>query len=114
MGLLKGITVTLWERMKTGTDPFGADIFEEVPVQVENVLVAPADSANRDTDNDTRLYGKRASYTLAIPKGDAHTWEDSRVSFFGADFRTVGFATEGIEAMIPGEWNRKISVERFG
>ena len=39
---MKGITVTLYERVQAGTDPFGHPVYEETPVQVDNVLVAPA------------------------------------------------------------------------
>ena len=41
---IKGITVTLYQTVKTGSDGFGADIFEEQAAQVEDVLVAPASS----------------------------------------------------------------------
>ena len=39
---MKGITVTLYERVQAGTDPFGHPVYEETPVQVDNVLVDPA------------------------------------------------------------------------
>lgn len=108
---LSGIPVTLYEKTPTGErDPFNREIFEETPVTVENVLVYPAGSqAQQDA---LRLYGKRIAYTLAIPMGDAHVWEDRRVAFFGQEFRTVGFCQEGIERMLPLEWNKQISCER--
>ena len=36
------------------------------------------------------------------------------VEFFGQRFRTYGDVTEGIEAMIPLQWNKKVKVERYG
>ena len=42
MAKIKGIKVKLYERKKIGTDGFDHPIYEEVPVDVENVLVAPA------------------------------------------------------------------------
>ena len=64
--------------------------------------------------NELQLYGKRLAYTLALPKGDAHDWHDVTVEFFGQRFRTYGDVTEGIEAMIPLQWNKKVKVERYG
>ncbi|HHJ8372345.1 hypothetical protein [Streptococcus pyogenes] len=52
-------------------------------------------------------------YTLAIPKGDNHDWGDKEVRFFGEKWRTVGLALEGIEELIPLEWNKKVMVERY-
>ena len=51
---------------------------------------------------------------MAIPKGDAHDWEDTVVEFFGEKWRTFGFQVEGIEDMIPLYWNKTIKVERYG
>ena len=109
--MLKGITVTLYEKTKTGTDAFNEDVFEETAVQVDDVLVAPAQSQEiLDTIN---LYGKKAVYTLAIPKDDEHDWKDKRVSFFGKDFRTFGEPLQGISCDIPLRWNMKVMVELY-
>lgn len=112
MGLIKGITVTLYEKAQTGTDEFHAPVYTETAVEVENVLVQPV-SAD-DVVDDLRLYGKRAEYELCIPKGDSHDWEDCRVVFFGQTWRTFGFVREYIEALVPLSWNRKVKVERYG
>ena len=109
---MRGITVTLYERTQVGTDAFHAPVYEETPVEVENVLVAPA-SASEILDN-VNLYGKKAVYTLAVPKGDTHEWENVRVDFLGQRWRTFGFPTEGIEHLIPLSWNKKVMVERYG
>lgn len=108
---IKGITVTLYEVEQTGTDPVGAPIYEETPVQVDNVLVSPVGS-NEVLDN-LNLYGRKAVYTLALPKGDSHEWDNRKVSFFGQDWRVFGLPVEGIEANIPLDWNRKITVEKY-
>ena len=50
--------------------------------------------------------------TLAIPKGDAHDWNDVQVAFFGQHFRTCGGVVQGIERMIPLCWNKKVQVVR--
>lgn len=111
MGRLKGITVTLINYKQVGLDPFGRPITETVETKVDNVLVAPVSSD--DIVNNTQLYGKKAIYTLAIPKGDTHDWEDKEVKFFGETFRTFGKPLKGIEAMIPLDWNMKVMVEVY-
>ena len=37
--MIRGTTVTLYETIQSGTDPFGAPIYEETETQVENVLL---------------------------------------------------------------------------
>lgn len=108
---MTGITVTLTVRTQDGADPLGAPIWKETTEDVENVLVAPVSS--QDLQDTLNLYGRAAVYTLAIPKGDAHVWEDTLVSFWGQTFRTIGIPTEGIEALIPLSWNKKVQVERY-
>lgn len=98
--------------MTRGTDPFGNPIIEEIPRQIDNVLVGQPTSD--DITHNLELYGKRAVYTLGIPKGDPHEWEDRTVEFFGEKYKTFGFVTQGIEDMVPLEWNKKIMVERYG
>lgn len=111
MGLIKGIPVTLLGRRKTGEDPFGQDLYEEYEIQVENVLVAP--SRSEDVTHQLSVTGKMVVYDLGIPKGDTNDWENRVVVFFGKRWRTVGVPLEGIEAMVPLDWNRKVRVERY-
>lgn len=110
--MIRGISVTLYEKNQTGTDALNAPIYEETPVVVQNVLVTPVSS--EDAAEALRLYGKQALYELCIPKGDAHIWEDCRVDFFGQSFLTIGFAQEYIEANLPLAWNKKIKAVRYG
>lgn len=111
MALIKGITILLYEKERTGIDDFNREIYEEKPVEVENVLVAPlSETEVLDTLN---LTGRRAVYQLGIPKGDDHNWTDKKVEFFGEIWRTIGDVQQGIESMIPLEWNKKVRVEKF-
>ena len=112
MGKIQGITVRLYVQTQDGEDDFGNPVFTETYVDVDNVLVTP--TAAEDSANDFAMYGKKTIYTLAIPKGDVNTWEDTTVEFFGKKFRTVGNVTEGIEANIPLKWNKQIKVEYYG
>ena len=109
---MRGITVTLWNRTEGLPDDFNAPTYTEVPVQVENVLVAPMTSAEvLETYN---LTGRRATYQMGIPKGDTHDWAaGKRVTFFGHDWRIIAIPTEGIDHLIPLSWNKKVQVELY-
>lgn len=108
--MIKGITIKLHIKTETGTDPFGAPIYNDATEDVENVLVGEPDA--QAVANELQINGKRLAYTLAIPKGDTHNWEGTEVEFFGEKFRTYG-ETQGIEDMIPLSWNKKVKVERY-
>ena len=108
---MKGIPITLYNKVEIGRDAFNKPIYDDVPETVENILIEPlSDSEVLET---VSLTGRKAVYRLGIPKGDKHDWTDKKVSFFGQDFRTIGIPLEGIEEMIPLEWNKKVTVERY-
>ena len=108
---IRGITVVLYETKEVGKDGFNRPIYEEVEVNIDNVLVAP--SSSDDIIASTDLAGKKAVYTLAIPKGDTHTWENKKVKFFDQMWHVFGFALQGIDENIPLDWNKKVMVERY-
>ena len=112
MGRIKGITITLIETVEKGRDDFGHPIFEEVEIKVDNVLISP--TSTDDVTTQMNLTGRKAEYTLAIPKGDTHDWENKEVLFFGKRWKTFGIPLEAIEEMIPLSWNKKVMVERYG
>lgn len=108
---MKGITVTLYEKTQTGTDPLGHPIFTPVAASVDNVLVAPASVEELPSGLD--LNGAKEAYTLGLPKGDSHDWFDADVEFFGQSFHTVGKPIKGIDELIPLGWNAKVTVARY-
>lgn len=112
ISMIKGIPVTLHVKTQTGTDGFGRPIYTDTLVSVENVLVG--EPSTEDIVSEIELNGKRLAYTLGIPKGDEHDWSDTVVEFFGGQFKTYGDVTQGIEAMLPLAWNKKVKVERYG
>jgi hypothetical protein len=111
MAMIKGITVRLITRHEVGRDGFNSPIYEEQSEEIENVLVG--EPSSEDVVNTLNLTGKRAQYTLAIPKGDTHSWEGAQVEFFGRVWRVIGIPVQGIEENIPLDWNRKVQVERY-
>jgi hypothetical protein len=108
---IHGISVVLFGKTQTGVDAFNRPIYSETAETVENVVVGePSTQELVDTLN---LTGKRAAYTLGIPKGDEHEWKDKIVMFFGERFRVIGKPIKGIEDMVPLSWNQKCMVEHI-
>ena len=111
MSRIKGITVTLINKVQTGTDDFNKPIYKDKEIKVENVLVAPA--TTDDIPSHLDLTGKKAIYTLGVPKGNTDQWEDVEVKFFNQRWRTFGIPLEGMEHLLPLDWNKKVMVERY-
>lgn len=102
---MNGITVRLLQLDRSGGSPAWTG------VDVENVLVAPV--VEVDTIAATVHEGHRAIYHLAIPKTDTHVWEGQLVQFFGCTWAVIGIPTKGIDELIPGPWNIKVTVELY-
>ena len=109
---MRGMTITLYDRVETGKDALNHPIYTETPVAVDNVLIAP--SSVVEVLDPNNLNGRRGDYVMAIPKGDAHDWTSGKkVSFLGKDWRIIEMPEEGIEWLIPLAWNKKVRVERY-
>lgn len=106
---MKGITVKLLVKTETGKDPFGVPVYDSHWADVENVL--PGQPTEQEVLDSINLYGKKCVYTLGIPKGDTHDWNDTEVEFFGERFRTIGHPIMGIDKLVPTAWNKKVRVE---
>lgn len=110
--MIKGITVNIIPITEDGVDEMNTPILTEgEPVSVDNVLISPVSS--QENLEVTNLYGKKAEYQLAIPKGDTHTWENQIVEFFGKRWHVFSLSQKGIDSMIPLGWNDKYMVERY-
>ena len=110
---IHGVTVQVAVQTVTGKDSFNEDIVSTAWEYVPNVLVGSPSS--QEIVDSHELYGKRAAYVLAIPKGDQHDWNDTRVILpppFAGEYQTFGPAVGGIEENIPLDWNFKVNVER--
>jgi len=109
---VRGIAITIYERTVTGMDALNNPIYSESGETVENVLVAPMNT--NEVLETYNLTGRKAVYQLAIPKSDDHEWSaGKRVSFFGNDWRIIDVPEEGIDNLIPLDWNKKVRVERY-
>lgn len=111
MARIKGIAITLIDKVQSGKDPFGNPIYSEIEKAIDNVLITP--TSTDDITNNLELEGKKAVYTLAIPKGDTNVWENKEVRFFGQRWRVFGKVIQGIDHLIPLDWNKKVMVEVY-
>ena len=109
---MKTTTVQLGVKTQTGSDPFGVPIYSYSFIDVSGVLVGQPSAEERLSTLD--LCGKYIAYTLGIPKGDDHDWNDTEVIIWGEKFRTIGFPETGIQENIPLRWGKNIKVERYG
>ena len=103
--MIRGVTVTLLQLCRAGSTPVWTE------VTVDNVLVAPTSEV--DSTVAALPEGHRALYHLAIPKSDQHRWEGQLVQFWGSTWAVVGIPTEGMDDLIPGPWNKKVTVEHY-
>lgn len=107
--MIHGIPVTLIELRQTGVDGFGVPVYEETSVEINNVVVSPA--SEQEQLETVNLYGKKAIYSLHIPKDDVHRWTDTYVEFFGERWRTIGKPKQYMQHLVPLEWNLIVRVE---
>ena len=113
--MIRAITITLLERAQTGVDELNRPVYAETPAPVSGVLVG--EPSTEDIVSELEMTGRRLAYTLALPKGDTHVWENRRVILpepFAGTYRVIGVPTAGIEANIPLKWNKKVKLERYG
>lgn len=108
---MRGVTVQLVVKTQTGADQFGAPIYSEELVDINNVLVGQPTSEDLVTTMQT--YGKHIAFMLGIPKGDTHDWVDTDVIIWGERYRTIGIPQTGIQENIPLSWGKNIKVERY-
>lgn len=111
MAKIKGITVTLINKIETGKDGFGHPVYKESRVNVKNVLVAPAGTT--EIVDMFNLTGKKGVYNLAIPKEIIMFGRTRKLKFFGELWQVIGLAQEGIADNIPLSWNQKWMVARY-
>ncbi len=106
------MTVTLLNKIQSGVDSLNNPTYQWIEVgQVDNVLVG--EPTPQERTDELNLSGKMIAYSLGIPKGDTHDWEDQIVEFFGHKFHTFGIPKQGIEANIPLSWHKIVKCERY-
>lgn len=109
--MIKGETIILIDKVSKGKDPFGADVFEETQIIVNDVIIGSPHFDASVTDQE--LTGKTIAYILGIPKGDNHDWKDKDIIIRGERFKTYGFPLTQTDDNVPGKWNTQVKVERY-
>ena len=61
---------------------------------------------------ELQLTGRRLAYTLAIPKGDVHSWADAKVEF-SVGLPHLRRRCAGHREHDPARWNKKVQVVQF-
>lgn len=112
---MHGIEVTLYVKTQTGVDGFNNPVYSEIATPVSNVLVNS--SLESEVLSSVDLRGKKQVFSLAIPKGDTHDWRDVNVAFvYNGQIiicHTFGLPQEGLDELVPTEWNKKVLCERY-
>ena len=106
-----GQTITLINKKQIGNDELNQPIFEDVEVQVDNVLYTT--NLTDDIINSTNLVGKKDVHILAIPKGDTHIWENQIVKIEGKKYHIFTPEKKGIDALVPSPWNAQYLCESY-
>lgn len=109
--LIKGTTITLWKKTVTEIDGFNEPIYAWTSEQIDNVLIG--EPTPQERIDELTLTGRSIDFTLGIPKGDMHDWEDQIVEFFGHKYLTYGIPAQGIEENVPGPWHKKVKCQRY-
>ena len=109
---MKGTTVQLLVKTKTGEDGFGKPIYSVQWVDVPDVLVGSP--STDDITSTLQLYGKKVAYVLGIPKNDTHNWVDATVKIWGDKYQTIGYPMTGEQENIPLRWGKNVKVEAYG
>jgi len=109
--MIQGMPIKLLTKTQTGVNAFKEPIYTWSTEVIDDVLVGEPTPEERV--DEMNLTGRMIAYTLGIPKGDNHDWENQIVEFFGEKFRTFGIPVRGIEANIPLRWHTKVKCERY-
>ena len=87
-------TVTLWDRVASGEDSLGNEVYARLPIEVPGVLVAIG--SQKDADESMRPEGASVAYTLYFPSGSVDVSGTSEIDVRGRRCKVVG---------IPDRWN---------
>lgn len=108
--MLKGETVTVFAPRLVGSDEYGADVYEFDPIEVENVLVAPAHSM--DLTGSMRPTGDATDLVLYFPKSFTGSLRSARVRVREQTYEVQGDPLGFDPAITPTSWNLVVGVKR--
>lgn len=107
---MRGETVTVLARTKTGVDAGNNPIWKSARIPVGNVLVGPPNGTNA---GNTRPDGQTVSATLCFPRSyDGPALRNLDIEVRGAVFHVVGDPMPVDGGMKPTAWNLAVDVTR--
>lgn len=108
---ITGETIVLIDKIASGKNPLGRTQYQEERVLIPNVIISYPQA--EDIETSVNLTGRRAEHVLGIPKGDTHDWNNKEVEFYGKRWRVIGTAIQGMNHLMPLDWNKKVMVESY-
>lgn len=99
---MRGETVCVHARVQTGTDDLNDAVWEDVELEVDNVLVAPG--ASQDVVSSMRPDGVQVRYTLYFPKTFDGRLEHCSIDVRGERLDVVGSPRRFDKVNCPTEW----------
>ena len=107
---MRGETVTLVEKVKTGVDPGGDAVWATTETPVDNVLVA--DGAQDNLSGSTRPDGITVAKTLYFPRTwSYHSLRGASVRIDTVDYEVIGDPRPYDGGMKPTAWNMAVKVK---
>lgn len=107
------VKIEVSRKIKTGSDSFGDDVFEEVKEEVSGVILVPASTS--DENGDFQLLD-RVLVELHIPKSYTASMRNSVVRPLSGPFIGRVFSVEGDSLPYIGsplKWNRRVMAEEL-
>lgn len=107
---MRGETVTVLSRRKTGVDAGNNPIWAPVRIPVENVLIGPPSGSNA---GDTRPDGQTVTASLYFPRSyTGPALRNLDIEVRGAVFHVVGDPMPVDGNMKPTLWNMVVDISR--
>lgn len=107
---MRGETVTVCKRTKTGTDPGGGEIWELTQETVDDVLVA--DGAQNNSTDSIRPDGIDVACTLHFPRTYTDSLRGAEIVVRGETYTVLGDPLAYRGGISPTRWNRKVECKR--
>lgn len=107
---MRGETVVVKRRMRSGTGPGNTPIYEDVETPVDNVLIAPG--ARQDVVDSNRPDGTEVAWNLSFPKTFTGSLRNAKISVYGEDFEVIGDPRPYPNHLTPTAWNLPVEVRR--
>ncbi len=106
---MRGETVRVVGRKKTGTDAHGNAVYESERADVADVLVSPG--ATGALPGANRPDGAEVAFTLYFPKSYEGDLYGKGVEVRGKPFKVIGRPQRYSDESAPGKWNMVAEVE---